>query len=294
MSISSFFARTPSSEESYEFNRIFHEDVLRALTDSYNCGFGIKSGFDFLSPTRFIHEDSGINRSLLSSVKSRELKGHGLTGIRLFIYETGTAEPYISSIVVTDTVNQLTRYYTLSGDYGYKVYLNGSMDAFLESEIMGKSQFEKCIIESAKLEQKYFGLMTSSSNVIKQSLPLKRKQESFPVNYQNYIRRNSTGSSIDFAKQLKINFNPRLGHKLLTLTFVDDSGFFYIRPLGEGIIVMCRRGFKDAATIMKIKWMFSLPIFKEEYLVPNVFIFTDMLTDQHEFVDVREIDKTKL
>lgn len=282
-------------EDLHELNRFFHEETLRSLIDSYNTGSGSKYSFDFLDPGRFIHEDSGVNLSLISGIKSREIKGHSLPDVRFFLYETGTPSPYMCSILVVDTIARLARYYTLlGGNSGCNVYYNGNSDAFIAEEVADRNQFEKCIIETTKVEQKFRSLHNSSSTLLISSLPRKRLTDVFPINFQEKLKKLTTDWEIHFAKSLKQYFNPTFGNNLLTQIFVDHSGFFYILPVGGCIVVICRKGFKDGSTLRKLGWMYGLPIFQDPRMRTDAFVFIDPLSNQHEFLDVREIDLPKL
>lgn len=295
MGFLSNFSKNPSKEDLCELNRFFHEETLSAVISSYYSGFDSKSNFDFLTPSRFIYDDSGVNKSLLSGITSREIKGHAIKNIRLFSYETQTNNPYICSILVADTDRQIAQYYSLTQNgSGYDVFYNGTLDKFLATEISRREDFEKCIIETTKVEQKYRSLGKSSSNCIISSLPNKKLTDVFTIDFQDKLNRHTSNPTIMFAKSLKIYFNPRAGIDLIERIFVDYSGFFYIFPVGECIVIICRKGFKDPHTIHKIRWMFTLPIFQDSFTRTDSLIFIDPLTNQHEFLDVRSIDLSKL
>ena len=92
------------------------------------------------------------------------------------------------------------------------------------------------------------------------------------------------------ACSLKSWLADKLPQTLIYRTSVDINVLFYIRSIGNRILVICRRCFNDSNTIEKLKWLFKLPLTKELCHETGVktFIFTDETTN-NTLLDIAEI-----
>lgn len=303
MKLSSFFSSSPSKEEVSEFNHFFYTDVLGAQLDSYNRGYGPKKEFDFLNPSRFVPKEAHFHHSLLSGIQSRELKGHGMTDIRMFQYNVSSEEHYSSAIMTVDTADDVARLFLLSDYMGdcriYRADGSALFEPFMENDIADKRFFAQYISELIRFERRYLSLTHPTSDLIRRNLPLKGGAAPSRINLREVIRNSSfesEKSSAELSKMLKVRVSPKIHHKLLCNAYTDDSGLFYIRPLRNCILILCRKGFDDTETLGKIRWLLRNPFVEEEFNRSgiNTILFTDMFTGLHDFINYKEIDPARL
>lgn len=296
MSILNFFKKSPMQEEIAEFSHYFMYYVLEWLVGDYNAGKISES--EFMNPYKY-EKASDIDETLWAGVHVSEMPS-SYSGIKLYRYN-GWQNPEnigdgINAIVVAETSTHTARVFTLVyykwNPYKWSVQCyNGEYNFQTFIDIDEKRQFEYCVKRELELECKYLNGALPNSNAISNQLGLKQIHinKSTAPNWRKCLKEQKEANYV--AGCLKVRLACKLPQNLIYRTSVDIDGLFYIRSVGNRILVICRRGFNDTITIEKLKWLFNLPQTQELCQEKGVktFIFTDETTN-NTLMDIAEFN----
>lgn len=297
MRIFNFFKKSPTQKEIAEFSYDFMYHVLEWLVKDYNAGKICES--DFMNPYKY-EKVSIINENFWAGIHVSEIPSSYGGAIKLYRYN-GWQNPEnpgdgINAIVVAEMSTHTARVFTLvyykPNPYEWSVQCNnGEYNFQTFIDIDKKQQFEDCIKRELELECKFLNNVLPNSNVISNQLGLKQIHinKSTAPNWRKCWKEQKEATNV--AGYLKVRLAYNLPHNLIFRTSVDIDGLFYIRSVGNRILVICRRGFNDSSTIEKLKWIFNLPQTKELCRERGVktFIFKDETTN-NLVMDIAELN----